>query len=54
VAGVQSVAGLLLGVVLELDLLEEQIGASAREGVRRELGCDHRIDMAVLGVEATE
>jgi hypothetical protein len=54
VAGGESLAGLDGGVVLEAELLEDEEGAGALEVVRRELGGDHRLDVAVPGVEAAE
>jgi hypothetical protein len=38
--------------VLKLDLLEEQVGAGTHEDVR--LGGEHRLDVAVLGVQSAE
>jgi hypothetical protein len=54
VAGVEGVAGLHLVVMLQLELLEEEVKASAHEGVRRELGGDDGLDVAILRVEVAE
>lgn len=49
--GLSSLGG---SVVLDADLLEHEDGAHTHEGVRRVLGGDDRLDVAVLGVEPAE
>ena len=50
----EGLPSLGVGVVLEAELLKDEEAAGALEGVRRELGGDHRLDVAVPGVEAAE
>ena len=50
----ESLIGLGVGVVLGAEFLKDEEGASALEGVRRVFGGDHRLDIAVAGVEAME
>ena len=52
--GEQLLTGLHLVIVLHLEFLEGQEGARALEGVRRALGGDHRLDVAILAVQPTE
>ena len=50
----EGLASFGVGVVLSAELLEDEEGAGALEGVRRVLGRDHRLDVAVSGIEAAE
>ena len=50
----EGLAGLSVGIVLSAELLKDEEGASALEGVWRVLGGDHPLDVAVAGVEAVE
>ena len=50
----EGLPSLGVGVVLEAELLKDEEAAGALEGVRRELGGDHWLDVAVPGVEAAE
>ena len=50
----ERLTGFGVGVVLGAELLKDEEGASALEGVRRVLGRDHWLDVAVLGAEAAE
>ena len=43
-----------LVIMLHLDLLKKQIGTGSYEGMRRVLGRDHRLDVAILAVQPTE
>ena len=46
----EGLPSLGVGVVLEAELLKDEEAAGALEGVRRELGGDHRLDVAVRGL----
>ena len=52
--GEQLLTGLHLVIMLHLEFLEGQEGARALEGVRRALGDDHRLDVAILGIQPAE
>ena len=46
--------GFGVGVVLGAELLKDEEGASALEGVRRVLGRDHRLDVAIARIKAAK
>ena len=50
----EGLASFGVGIVLSAELLEDEEGAGALEGVRWVLGRDHRLDLVVLGIEAAE
>jgi len=54
VAGEERLTGLRLVIVLQLEFLKGEEGARALEGVGRAPGGDHRLDVAVPGVEPAE
>ena len=52
--GEQLLTSLHFVIVLHLEFLEGQEGARVLEGVRRALGGDHRLDVAILGIQPAE
>ena len=54
VGGEQCLAGLQLVLMSHLQLLKRKERPSALEGVRRTLGGDDRLDVAVLRIEPTQ
>ena len=54
VACEEHLTGLHLVIMLQLEFLKGEEGARALEGVGRAPGGDHRLDVAVPGVQAAE